>query len=262
MGSGLEALISSIASIVGYIIIAFIIAFVILTDIVLLRKYKNTKNRSTLYFALAFIFFLCAIALLFIEKVSLASYTSSPHILIEIIGRTNAVLALVMSGTAIVLINIFAFENTFSNKKITLTMLVAIFAVLYISVLTFANIDGFLGGSLATISSGEIIYHPLVTLLSILSSLPLGVPTASVFFYYGTTIRSTNKPSSSRSYWMGVAVLIFYFGYVIEVTSIQIPFVEILIVFGRLFMFIACFILYVCFSMPKWFKNRIGWTED
>ncbi|NHI91868.1 MAG: hypothetical protein EAX96_05155 [Candidatus Lokiarchaeota archaeon] len=239
---------------VGYGIIILIVIFVILNIRVLLQKYKHTENKNTLVFTFAFIMFLGAIVTLLIQTLTLE--------LDEFIGRMMAILALIFSGTAIVLINYFSFNNTFPEKKVGLTIIISLVAVIYVSILTHANINGLYGGNLSDIIAGEVAYDPTISLISFICLIPLGLISPIMFFYFSVQSASLNKANSLRSFWMGVAISAFFSGYILEVMAIASPIVDILLIFGRILMFVAALILYICFSMPDWFKNKIGWVEE
>ncbi|MHA1145493.1 MAG: hypothetical protein ACTSRW_12195 [Candidatus Helarchaeota archaeon] len=257
---------------IGYGIVGVIVIFVILNLVILLKKYRDTKNTATLYFAIGFIFFLGAVATLFLEQICLGfleRFSLIPSLVgllkpLEFYARLCAVIALILSGTAIVFINLFAFENTFSEKKVPLTIIVTIFTIMYVSLLTFANINGYCGGPLAPISQGEIVYDNVVLLFMIPCTIVIGVAAPGVFYYFSITTWSSNKPNAKRSLWMGIAITCFVFGYVIEVASVAGPqtLINIAVVIGRSLMLSAAIILYVCFRMPDWFKARIGWIEE
>lgn len=254
----------SVFDIVGYGILLVIVVFVVLTLRVLIKKYKDAKNVSTLYFAIAYIFFMGAIVTLLLEKVGLLIFVVNPSIELEFFIRINAVIALACSGAAIVLINLFAFENTFSEKKIILTVFIAICVVCYFSVLAFANFNGLFGGPLSEVTS-EISYDPIITLFGIGLAMPIAIAAPGVFFYFAAV--TTEKANARRSMWMGLAIILFFFGYLLETTSFTVApslaiILELVVVIGRTLMAIAAVILYTCFAMPTWFKKRIGWTED
>ena len=250
--------------IIGLIIILFITIFVSLNIRILRGKYKQNKNVSTLYMAMAFISFIGAIITLLLEKIGLAVIETLPSI--EIFARTNAVLALISSGIAIIFINLFAFQNTFSNKKKILGAVIAFFTLIYVGTLAIANFNGFLSGGtfLSSIAGGEIVYDLIISMIAFPCLIPISISAPAVFFYFAFTIRSTNKPNSTRSLWMGIAVLLFFVGYTLEVTPLIAPYFILgsLSVMARVLMFSAAIIFYICFLMPQWFKNRIGWIEE
>ena len=92
--------------------------------------------------------------------------------------------------------------------------------------------------------------------------IPLGLMSPIMFFYFSVQSASLNKANAMRSFWMGVALSAFFMGYILEVMAIASPIVDILLIIARCLMLFAALLLYICFSMPDWFKTRIGWTED
>jgi len=249
--------------IIGLLIIIVILVVIVLCVRVLIKSYSETKNVSTLYFAMAFSFFIGAIVLLLIEKVTLSLNDTTPNVLMAMIAGWTALFALIFSGAAIVTINMFAFHNTFPEKKKILTPIIGIIAGIYVFLLCYSIFTSMhLGGTLAAIVSGEMTYDPLISLWSLILLMPCAISPPVVFFYFSGMTRETNAPNSKRSFWMGFAITLFFVGYIIEVLPIQHIITEYLSIPGRLALFFAAYILYICFAMPEWFKNRIGWTES
>ena len=252
-----------IIDIIGLLIIIVIMVVIILCVRVLLKSYKETKNVSTLYFAMAFIFFIGAIVLLLTEKVTMSLNDTTPNLLMAMIGGWSAIIALIFSGAAIVTINIFAFHNTFPERKGILSPIIGIIAGIYVFLLCYSIFSAMhFGGALAAIVSGEMTYDATISLWSLILLMPCAISPPVVFFYFSGMTKETNAPNSKRSFWMGFAITLFFVGYVIEVLPIQHIITEYLSIPGRITLFFAAYILYICFAMPEWFKNRIGWTES
>ena len=252
-----------IIDIIGLLIIIVTMVVIILNVKVLLNSYKETKNISTLYFAFVFIFFIGAIVFLLVEKVTLTLHDTNGTILMAILGGWSAILALIFSGCSIVTINLFAFHNTFPERKKILVPIIGILATIYVFLLCYSIFTSMhMGGVLAEIVLGEITYNNYISMWSFLALIPCAISGPVVFFYFSGMTRETNAPNSKRSFWMGFAITLFFIGYVIEVVPIQHPIIAYLSIPGRLCFLLAAYILNVCFSMPEWFKNRIGWTES
>jgi hypothetical protein len=84
--------------------------------------------------------------------------------------------------------------------------------------------------------------------------VPVAVIPISVFYYYAVKIREENRPSSNRSLWLGTGIFCFALAILmLSVASVTRIFLVLYIP--------SSIIFYVCFSMPEWFKRRIGWTE-
>ena len=71
-------------------------------------------------------------------------------------------------------------------------------------------------------------------------------------------VKEENPPASNRASWFGNAFLVYAIGQVVEFapffpTEFSVPL--------RITYVIAALIFYICFTMPEWFKKRIGWES-
>ncbi|MHA1784940.1 MAG: hypothetical protein ACTSVY_11150 [Candidatus Helarchaeota archaeon] len=249
----------TIVDLIGLGIIMIIVIIILLSLITLIRSYKETKNVSTLYFTLAYILFVGAIVTLLLEKILLTFYDANPEPIFEILGRINAIAALVMSGGAVVNINLFAFHNTFPEKKVILGIIFAILTALYVTFLSYANI---VKGEFSQIIAGEITYAFNISLMSLVCLIPVTIAGPAVFYYFSFMTKESNRPNSLRSLWMGIGITLFFIGYILEILPVTAEISLIISIPGRSFLLMAAIILYVCFKMPNWFKNSIGWPES
>ncbi|MHA1378357.1 MAG: hypothetical protein ACTSRG_08235 [Candidatus Helarchaeota archaeon] len=231
----------------GIILVAMIIVAFLAQQ--MFKNYKETKMIATLYWALAFFFLLVAVVFLIIEKVSYSTLGNAD------LGDLMAILALITSGAAIVFFDIFSFHTTYPERVKVLTSFVSILATIYVGSLVYAIISGY---PLADVKAYELVYNPFIDIIVYCTLLPIILIAPIIFFYYASRMREESPPNSKRSNWIGTGLLFFAIGYIAEVapflpTEFSIPF--------RIFFVLAGYTLWVCFSMPDWFKNRIGWTE-
>ena len=232
----------------GIIVMALIMVAILAQQ--MLKSYRETKMTATLYWALAFLFLLIAVIFLIIEKVCFSTLGNQGF------GRLMAVIALMTSGVAIVCFDLFAFHTTYPEKVPFLGTLVSILAAIYAGSLIYAIISG--SADLARVEHYELVYSPTIDIIVYCTLLPIILLAPIIFFYYSGRMKEENPPNSKRSSWIGTGMLFFAIGYVAEVapfmpSEFSIPM--------RIFFVLAAFVLWICFSMPDWFKNRIGWTD-
>ncbi|MHA1293893.1 MAG: hypothetical protein ACTSR3_23020 [Candidatus Helarchaeota archaeon] len=235
--------------IVGIVIIIAVLCLTIVIAHKLFYSYRDSSDIATLTWLLTFLFLSAAIFFLILEKVSFSTLGLAD------LGKLMALIAFSCVSVALVCINNFSFRMTYPEHNKVLTVFVSILAVIYNTILIIAILAG---PPYSDIKKYELVYsfsidlivYPL--LLSILLIPPI------TFFYFSSKIQEENRPNSKRALWMGIGILCFDIGYIAEVapilpTDLSIPL--------RILFAVAAFIMYVCFSMPDWFKNRIGWTE-
>ncbi|MFX1450796.1 MAG: hypothetical protein ACFFCM_08140 [Promethearchaeota archaeon] len=148
-------------------------------------------------------------------------------------------------------VNLFAIRMTFPKRyKLVLVILLLLSA-------------GTIGAQLWAIAQGPphfdiinfgVIYSPEVQIVRFTTLIIIAAIPISVFYYYAAKVREENRPRSNLSIWLGTGILCF-------VIAFQITTIITLFRIMQLFYIPASIIFYVCFAMPEWFKNRIGWTE-
>jgi hypothetical protein len=234
----------------GIIVVAMAIVFLLVQQ--MFKSYKETKMTATLYWALAFLFLFIAVIFLILEKVSYSTLGA------EELGDLMAVLALISSGIAIVCFDLFAFHTTYPDRVTILGILVSILAFIYVGSLCLSIITGE-----AIVQNYELVYPFQIDLIVYGTLFPIILIAPIIFFYYASRMVEENPPSSKRSSWIGVGFLCFAAGYIGEVAPFfnYLPDIfQALPIFFRIFFVIAGLILWICFKMPDWFKERIGWT--
>ncbi|NVM01809.1 MAG: hypothetical protein HWN67_05715 [Candidatus Helarchaeota archaeon] len=150
----------------------------------------------------------------------------------------------------IINLNNFALSMTYPIHKNKLLIIVAILGIISLLLLIYAN---FFEPSLSEIRGFIIVYDPRISYFILAYVIPNFFIGPVIFFYFSSKIRKENRPKSNLSLWMGIGLTCFGLGYV----STFIPILAI-----PLSLFLATtIIMYICFSMPEWFKNRIGWSD-
>ena len=103
-------------------------------------------------------------------------------------------------------------------------------------------------------------YYPLIIQLIIyITAIPSAIFPPAVFFYFAKKIREENKPQSSFSVLFGIGLVCIAFGYIFGF-FVFIPLVILPVITRGLYLSFII-IMYVCFSMPDWFKRRINWPD-
>ncbi|MFX1449430.1 MAG: hypothetical protein ACFFCM_01225 [Promethearchaeota archaeon] len=226
------------------ILVFTILGVTALSIVTLFKKYRQTNEQSTLSWALSLLFIEFALVFLTIENIN---YTilGQPDF-----GRFFSVLAI--SCIIIVVINLdnFALGVTYPTHKNKLVLIVAILGVISIILILIANI---LGSPYADVRGFVLVYDPIITYFILAYVVPNFFVGPSIFFYFASKIREENRPKSNLSLWMGTGLTCFGLGYVLT-------FIPILAI-SLSFFLATTIIMYICFSLPEWFKNRIGWTS-
>ena len=233
----------------GTFLILIILGLTILICFRLFKDYQKTNDQPTLSWALASFFLVFAIIFLIIEKLSYSSFGQPDF------GRFVAMIASSCVSASLISFNNFAFHITYPKYRKLLDIIVAILGISYILILIYANIRG---PPYADIVEFELVYDLSINYLI----YPLLIPILSigpiVFFYFSSKSREESRPNSLRALWLGIGLLCFGLGYIVEVAPFFPPILSIPL---RGLFLATAIIMYVCFAMPQWFKNRIGWIS-
>ena len=246
---GGESLLSNPIELYGIIMILAALVIVGLLARTLLKSYRENQNIGTLYFALAFILLIIAAAFLFIEQLF---YTNGNIT----IGDIGGMIATVAVGSSMVLINLFAFHNTFPERVKILGTIVGLLTALYVGTMLWAIPQG---PPIKDVINSEIVYLQVwIDILIICTVIPIVLVAPMTFHYFGLKVKSENPSNAKRSYWFAAGFYIFGLGY----TGELVPFFpsDISNILRTTYL-ITRIILYICFTMPDWFKTRIGWTS-
>lgn len=206
------------------------------------KSYKKSGVKNTLVLALTAIFMATAMALLILEKVFLMDifYLATR----ELFGKhIFGNLAVLFSGLAVIMIDVFAFNMAFPEKAKVLSVISTIWASIYmILFFTDPNYD---------ISTGEISwkswaalgYSPTAIAIY-LTIIPMLFIPILVFIYYAIKIRDQSSTRAKRSIVFALGVASFAFAYTFELIGID-PLISallrILYITGGLFLYYALF---------------------
>lgn len=234
---------------IGFGIIIIVIGLIIFILNYLIKSYKETKMGTTLLWILGFSFLLVGIIFLILDKFSYSTLGNAPF------GDLMAILAIITSGIGIVFFDVFAFHITYPEREKILTLLFSILAAIYIVTLCSAIIAG---PPTADVVNYELVYIPIVNIIVYITLLPIMLIAPGILIYYYSRMRNKNRPNALRAFWMGIGLLAFAIEYIAEAAPFFPPRLAIPM---RVLFVIAGAILYICLSMPDWFKDRIGWTD-
>ncbi|MFX1450795.1 MAG: hypothetical protein ACFFCM_08135 [Promethearchaeota archaeon] len=230
-----------------FMLIVFLIAFIFLLGIInaLYKDYKKNKIIETFLFLLGMI--LLIPSNIFLILISLCYSTFG----LPELGAFLTLIALFPSQITYLCVNIFAIRVTFPKRYKVVLVILLILSAATVGAQAWAII---VGSPYSRLINFSMVYSFEVQIIRYIGLVPIAVIPISVFYYYAIKVREENKARSSRSIWLGTGIL--FFALAVLIASVAGEF--------RIFQVLylpAAIIFYVCFSMPDWFKRRIGWTE-
>ncbi|NVM04006.1 MAG: hypothetical protein HWN67_16865 [Candidatus Helarchaeota archaeon] len=226
---------------------ALLVAFVFLIGIIraLYKDYKKTETVETLLFLLGMITLIPAN--IFGIVTNLCYSTLGMPEIAEIITIIN----LFPMQFTYLCVNLFAIRMTFPKRYKLILVILLILSVIMIGTVTWAITKG---PPYFNVINFAQVYSLNIQIIRFICLIPVAVIPISVFYYYATKVREENRATSNRSIWLGTGILSFAIAVIIPTVAVELR------VFQALYV-PAAIIFYVCFSMPDWFKRRIGWTK-
>ena len=240
--------------------------FSLLALLKLIKSYRLKKSRAILIFILAFIFALTGSIILaavstWVTVLSSQGFQATP--ITELIGRVGLLSGIALSILGLIFVNIFSFENTFPEKIKILTLIVSISGTIFLIILIFAHVNQMFGGNLVVISGTSPLYDINIVLLGYVSIFPSTISTPSVFLYFGYKIRSTDIGKANRSYILGTCFLLLNLGFVFGTLTFGNEFLFIIMSFiSSIIVCLSSILIYLCISLPEWFKIAIKMTDE
>ena len=230
-----------------FMLMVFLVAFVFLIGIIsaLYKNYKKRESVETLLFLIGMITLIPSNIFAILGNLCFSTL-GLPEF-----GILITMIALFPSQCTYLCVNIFAIRVTFPKRFKLILVILLILSVINISTLTWAILQG---PPYVNIVNFATVYSLDIQIIRFFCIVPFAVIPISVFYYYAAKIRDENRPSSNRSIWLGTGILFFALAVLFASISSEL----------RLFQTCyvpAAIIFNVCFSMPDWFKSRIGWTE-
>ncbi len=228
-------------------LISLLISGIFLAGIIhaLYINYMKNKLIETLFFLLGMICLIIASVFAIILRFILLNWG------LRGLGDLISVIMGIIVLICIVLVNLFSIRVTFPKKyKNILVILLILSAILVYSGL-WAAIQG---PPHVRVIDFVVVFSPVFMLIRFFCLLPFSIIPISLFFYYAKKVRSEQRAHSNRSIWLGLGILCFATTILVTTVIPKLQLIQILFV-------PAAIIFYVCFSMPDWFKRRIGWTD-
>ena len=236
---------------IGIIVMGVVGVFFIATAIALFHSNRKKPSKPILIFAIDFIFAAAGIIGLTIEKIAFAYLYPLP--IGDILGRMSAMIAIIMSVGAVIMINYFTLLMTFERHVKWALPIISVIAIIPAVILDWA-----IASYVATIFEGELTYPIYVTIIMASMLIPAMIVPSITFFYYAFLIREHSLPHAKRGIIMGISVTVLTLTYIVELAGTSL----ILALIFRTGFFISAFLMYISLTLPEWYKNWIKWPED
>ncbi len=228
---------------VPYLALA-ILGVTALSIVKLFKKYQVTHEQSTLSWAFSLLFIEFTLIFLILENISYTTLGQPDF------GRLMSTMAFTCVICGIITLDNFALSMTYPKQKNKLLIIVAILGIISLLLVIFANISG---PPYAEVQGFVLKLDIYITIFVFAFIIPNFFVGPIIFYYFALMIREENRPKSNLSLWMGIGLTCFGLGYVLT----YIPILAI----AFSFFLATTIIMYICFNIPGWFKNRIGWDS-
>ncbi|MFX1449705.1 MAG: hypothetical protein ACFFCM_02610 [Promethearchaeota archaeon] len=211
----------------------------------LYQNYKRTESFESLLFIIGLLLILTSLILFNLAKFSYASL-GSPGL-----GDFFTIITQFPVIVGALSINIFAVRTTFPKRSKIVFSFLLIPATIFLVTLTWATIQG---PPYSSVINFEVIYSLDIIIIRLPCIISILMLPAAVFFYFAIRIRNDDKPKSTISFWLGMGIVFFAIAFVVSPIVVELKFFQV-------FILPAPIIFYICFSMPDWFKRKIGWPD-
>ncbi len=211
----------------------------------LYTTYKKNKLIETLLFLYGMIFLIIGSVLAILVRFAYRNWG------LRGLGDFLTFIMNISVLTCFILVNLFSIRVTFPKKYKNILVILLILSAIMVYTALLASDQGF---PYIRVVDFVVVYSIEYMLIRFFCLLPFSIIPMSLFFYYAKKVRQEQRAHSNRSIWLGLGILCF----VIPILVVAIiPIFQ----FIQVFFVPAALIFYVCFSMPDWFKKRIGWVE-
>jgi hypothetical protein len=215
----------------------------------LYKMYRETESLDILLFFLGLLLLMISNIIFIFRRMAYASGGAS-------MGDFLTILLQFPSELGVLFISLFAIRATFPKRSKVIFSSVFVVVVIKWIVETWVILQG---PPLYNVINLDIVYSLEYALIRLGLLLPLYAIPPAVFFYYAKVIRQETKPKSTRAFWLGFAMLCFAIPFLI--VPIAVVTVGNVMRLLEILVLPAPIIFYICFTMPEWFKRRIGWSD-
>ncbi len=211
----------------------------------LYTNYKENKLIETLLFLVGMICLIFAAIFAILVRFSLTNWGLLG------LGILCTIITNLFALSCILLVNLFSIRVTFPRRY---TIVLVILLILS-AILVYTGVWAAVQGPPYSRVINFLVYFSLdFMLIRSLGLVPFVIIPISLFFYYAKKVRGEQRAHSNRSIWLGLGILCFSIAILVASVNPSLQFIQI-------FYVPAAIIFYVCFSMPDWFKRRIGMTD-
>ncbi len=228
-------------------LVSLIVSGIFLIGIIhaLYQSYKKNELIETLFFLIAMFFLIIgavsAIVLRFIYE----------NLGLKGLGDILSILMSVSILICVTLVNLFSIRVTFPKRyKFFLGILLVLFGILVYTGF-WATLEG---PPHSQVVDFGLVFSPVITLIRVIGLVSFSIIPISLFFYHAKKVREEQRSHSNLSIWLGLGILCFSIAIVVATAYPRFQLIQVMYV-------PAAIIFYICFSMPDWFKRKIGWTD-
>ncbi|MFX1449746.1 MAG: hypothetical protein ACFFCM_02815 [Promethearchaeota archaeon] len=208
-------------------------------------SYKKNKLIETLFFLVGMICLIIGAIFSIIVTFCYANWG------LKGLGDLLSILMSIIILICIILVNLFSIRVTFPERYIIILVLLLFLSAFMVSTGLWATLEG---PPHSRVINFGLVFSPVFALIRFFGLLPFFIIPVSLFFYHAKKVREEKRAHSNLSIWLGLGILFFSIDTL--VASVYPRFLIIHVLYVP-----AAIIFYICFSMPDWFKRRIGWIE-
>jgi len=203
---------------VFFVMIAVIITLTI--SVKSFRSYHATKATLTVLIALSSLFVAFAMTFLTLEK---AFFTDTLPIFNLDLGMLFGAIAIVVSGVAVIMFDLFAYEMAFPKKMAILGVFSAIPIIIYLAFWLWDPTRTYSALPPYEIDFGNLfgLGFEFTPMLAYLILIPMFSIPIIILFYYAGKVRKESALKSKRALGLGLGGLFLATAYIIEITGMD-----------------------------------------
>ncbi len=175
------------------------------------HQYRRNKSKATLAFCLTFISWGSALLFLGLERIFLLLYSiDNTNSLYNLMGISSAILALIFSIGAVLILDLFASIIAFPKhlkKLIIVPIVLALIFLIGLLITDNVQVDAYF----------EITFPHYVRTSMLFTIFPIFLFPLMVLAYYIYLMKSKSSPHATRAAWVALAIFLVILTYVCEV---------------------------------------------